>query len=32
MSEIGQDINELELTAITGDPDDFCDQVVHLPP
>jgi Domain of unknown function (DUF5615) len=28
---IGQAINELELVAIVGNPDDFRDQVIYLP-
>ena len=28
---IGQAINELELVAIAGNPDDFRDQVIYLP-
>ena len=28
---IGQAVNELELIALAGDPDDFRDQVIYLP-
>jgi hypothetical protein len=28
---IGEAINELELIAIAGRPDDFTDQVIYLP-
>ena len=28
---IGQAIDELELVALAGEPDDFRDQVVYLP-